>query len=217
MCIIKFLSERTASIVAAVGMGLYLLLHSMSAQATLVSYSMDYLDPHLFRGDTLFYATIFIDDSDYTGVGVELVTLQSLDMTYNSATWSGGLDVFRHYDNTATGLVGFPTSSTAVYDPFYAEFVNGTFAGYIRGVQPGALDALGIVHLSFGTDSHGYTSNLFFYGLNRHFSHNPGGSAVVGPPLVTGPPPAVPIPAAVWLFGTALIGFVGMSRRTKVA
>lgn len=27
----------------------------------------------------------------------------------------------------------------------------------------------------------------------------------------------VPVPAAFWLFGTALIGFVGMSRRTKVA
>jgi hypothetical protein len=28
---------------------------------------------------------------------------------------------------------------------------------------------------------------------------------------------AVPVPAAIWLFGTALIGFVGMSRRRKVA
>jgi hypothetical protein len=27
----------------------------------------------------------------------------------------------------------------------------------------------------------------------------------------------VPVPASVWLFGTALIGFIGMSRRTKVA
>ena len=27
---------------------------------------------------------------------------------------------------------------------------------------------------------------------------------------------AVPVPAAVWLFGTALIGFIGLSRRTKV-
>jgi hypothetical protein len=27
---------------------------------------------------------------------------------------------------------------------------------------------------------------------------------------------AVPVPAAVWLFGTALIGFIGMSRRTSV-
>jgi len=29
-------------------------------------------------------------------------------------------------------------------------------------------------------------------------------------------PVVVPVPAAVWLFGTALIGFVGMSRRTSV-
>jgi hypothetical protein len=27
---------------------------------------------------------------------------------------------------------------------------------------------------------------------------------------------AVPVPAAIWLFGTALIGFVGMSRRTSI-
>jgi hypothetical protein len=31
-----------------------------------------------------------------------------------------------------------------------------------------------------------------------------------------GPPAVVPVPAAFWLFGTALIGFIGFSRRTKV-
>jgi hypothetical protein len=29
--------------------------------------------------------------------------------------------------------------------------------------------------------------------------------------------PAVPVPAAVWLFGTALIGLVGFSKRRKAA
>jgi hypothetical protein len=29
--------------------------------------------------------------------------------------------------------------------------------------------------------------------------------------------PAVPDPAAVWLFGSALIGFIGISRRRKIA
>ena len=32
-----------------------------------------------------------------------------------------------------------------------------------------------------------------------------------------GPPSPIPVPAAFWLFGTALIGFIGISRRTKVA
>ena len=31
------------------------------------------------------------------------------------------------------------------------------------------------------------------------------------------PPSPVPVPAAVWLFGTALIGFIGFSRRRKIA
>jgi hypothetical protein len=31
------------------------------------------------------------------------------------------------------------------------------------------------------------------------------------------PIPAVPVPAAFWLFGTALIGFIGISRRRKIA
>ena len=35
-------------------------------------------------------------------------------------------------------------------------------------------------------------------------------------PPQTDPIPAVPVPAAFWLFGTALIGFIGFSRRTKV-
>ena len=34
---------------------------------------------------------------------------------------------------------------------------------------------------------------------------------------VTGAAGWVPVPAAVWLFGAALIGFVGMSRKTKVS
>ena len=40
---------------------------------------------------------------------------------------------------------------------------------------------------------------------------------VVFPSVEVKNPSAVPVPAAVWLFGTALIGLVGMSRRRKVA
>ena len=43
------------------------------------------------------------------------------------------------------------------------------------------------------------------------------GEALIGAVEISDIPSAVPVPAAVWLFGTALLGFVGMSRRRKVA
>ena len=48
--------------------------------------------------------------------------------------------------------------------------------------------------------------------VNVH-TQNFGSGEIRGQVLVN----AVPIPAAIWLFGTALVGFIGMSRRRKVA
>jgi len=53
--------------------------------------------------------------------------------------------------------------------------------------------------------STGVSTSLF-----PSFFHNTSGLAFASPN-------PIPIPAAVWLFGTALIGFVGMSRRRAVA
>ena len=60
------------------------------------------------------------------------------------------------------------------------------------------LDTLALT--GFWDSGHGSISNVAIWGR------------VSGLP---GPSP-VPVPAAVWLFGTALIGFIGVSRRTKV-
>jgi hypothetical protein len=40
---------------------------------------------------------------------------------------------------------------------------------------------------------------------------------VINPSVVPSPPSAVPIPATVWLFGTALIGLIGFGKRRKAA
>jgi len=71
---------------------------------------------------------------------------------------------------------------------FGISFASTNFADIIAALNGGNLD----VGIHVGSFPGGYSESL---SLN---------------------PSPVPVPAAVWLFGTALIGFVGMSRRTKV-
>lgn len=60
------------------------------------------------------------------------------------------------------------------------------------------------------TDSIGNSSDLVYFDEVDHINATYAQWSIVSPS-------AVPVPAAVWLFGTALIGFVGISRRRKVA
>ena len=64
----------------------------------------------------------------------------------------------------------------------------------------------------FGLDPFVRDPNAFNGLINPHpYS---GEATVLSEHLVSA---VVPVPAAVWLFGTALIGFIGMSRRTRVS
>jgi choice-of-anchor C domain-containing protein len=60
------------------------------------------------------------------------------------------------------------------------------------------------------------SANLQFLSLTETLGLTEGWGAALDNVSVLAVNP-VPVPAAVWLFGTALIGFVGMSRRRKVA
>jgi hypothetical protein len=42
------------------------------------------------------------------------------------------------------------------------------------------------------------------------------GSGSISHVEIMGDVAVIPVPAAVWLFGTALLGFIGISRRTRV-
>jgi hypothetical protein len=73
-------------------------------------------------------------------------------------------------------------------------------------------------------DDNGVLETSFDLGLLSLFNEETGGdiityltmSCVNDEAIVKAHIPAVPVPAAFWLFGTALLGFVGMSRRTRV-
>ena len=76
----------------------------------------------------------------------------------------------------------------------------------------------------------GFTTSLQYFSIKQKdhlwfFENTSGGSLTVALGSESedyshwteyGPASVVPVPAAVWLFGTALLGFIGISRRTKV-
>ena len=92
-----------------------------------------------------------------------------------------------------------------------------------------ARDAVTYVNKTDG-DGSGFSTSLQYFSIKKanelwFFENKTGGAVTVNLLRDTddyshwteyGTPSAVPVPAAAWLFGTALIGFVGMSRRRKV-
>ena len=82
--------------------------------------------------------------------------------------------------------------------------------------------------ITSGGDFQSFTAPV---GATRVFFGIPDGFSFVGAPGayddndgsyrigvgINEPPPAVPVPAAVWLFGTALIGLIGFGKRRKMA
>jgi hypothetical protein len=118
------------------------------------------------------------------------VNYGSLD---TSTTNVGGLPDFvaeAESQNSPGAIDGVTSGSTAAVNPEYLTFdiaLNTTFAILLAALNDGGLR----VGIHVGSYAGGGSEKL----------------SNISP---------VPVPAAMWLFGTALIGFVGMSRRTKV-
>jgi len=92
---------------------------------------------------------------------------------------------------------------------FSTAFGTESKSDQANTLQEGELLTVSILTLLF-SEFNDALADDFRIGLHVR-SFNNGGSAS----FVTFVSP-VPVPAAIWLFGTALIGFIGMSRRTKV-
>ena len=77
------------------------------------------------------------------------------------------------------------------------------------------LAALGILNVlkQTQTDDDGFWVQLGFGTLYKSYHKGKNTAELLTAELHVSP---VPVPSAVWLFGSALIGFIGMSRRTRV-
>lgn len=117
------------------------------------------------------------------------------------------LNYFKITTNTANGG-GAASGSEEVYINALADGVNISFSMLLPSDDWGFAGPNSEIYL--GTEFDGikafsftYGSNAVGFGLDEFFIDE------------AAPPPSVPVPAAVWLFGSGLLGLVGVARRKK--
>jgi hypothetical protein len=170
---------------------------------------------------------------------------QAATVTLDGTTATGINNLFIPGLSTATpGLYNVTfsqTSADSLYgDPFVFDFTTNVDAGeameqtndalnlsIAETVGASALDSFGTYYLGYAFDE---TFPTRVSTINSLYNPSENWITIGGAEgidrdaplfyasyeLVTTPNP-VPVPAAVWLFGTALVGFIGLSRRRKVA
>lgn len=130
---------------------------------------------------------------------------------------SGDISAFR-----IGGFEGF--SLDADWRPDGLGDVAPTIARYFG-------DGTGNVNFLFGdpevggSDASGFTESKFFYLETSALNYDMSGefdllcqpNGCISEIYSTFAPSIVPVPAAVWLFGSALLGFIGIARKRKIA
>jgi hypothetical protein len=143
---------------------------------------------------------------------------------------AGGIDVF--YDINVLTYVGFQFNPTSGTDPAFTRIaddcsvditaVGCSVPGELNGLGFGAFDGLAGTTTLLGTFTFEGT-NAGISAVTMANNDTPAGDwfgvdgelAVVDYTGATVQVNPIPLPAAVWLFGTGLLGLIGVARRRK--
>ncbi len=170
----------------------------------------------IFEFDTVM-GTVGGAFAEYTDTSVQPVNFSgSIDAAGNiSFTPTGLLGTFGDFptlvderwnvDNfngyAGTTLVPNPPNSNTAWDSFSTgTATNGL--GTINGAAYDGTTAILVKAGTYGSDWQGFTGVSYFEAWNVSF-------------VKTGDLPTIPIPAAAWLFGSGLLGLVGVAARRK--
>lgn len=198
----------------------------MNAQAALIDLNPTADgDAQTFGGDTVDTTDTKIDFSqsgsnirngvlefDLSSLAGNIITGARLELTLTRFVSNAGsnpaqIDIFAYNGDGVVDISDYAASGTQVVN---ASTPQGGSAGDVRSfiftdVTPlgDALTAGGLLTLRIETDSFASIrfaslENTNFSAANLNLEYSP-----------------VPVPAAVWLFGSGLIGLIGVARRTK--
>lgn len=168
---------------------------------------------------------------------IETNSYQVLGDSYNSFDWNNGVgEVAAVLDSSRTGSgfdLGVTSGDKAAFN------LNGSTPTYIDYLGSGSFNFMGAyftsgryaMNLSFEGWANGiqtYTAldvsisastpmwiNLEWNNIDRLIIHNVNGFSWVMDDFTYTSVSSVPVPTALWLFGSGLIGLLGIARRTK--
>ena len=169
---------------------------------------------------------------DFTPAGDVFVAADGSEATLTFNTNSFGQAELTNNGVPNVIIAANGTSLEFNYDYFMSAFSLTVFEARLfdtaDGIFGGTLDSLFVDRFTFpqsgavSWDLSGYTGLTL--GLDFRLDNMDPGLQFSGTlttisnlAIVDNLPSPVPVPAAIWLFGTALIGFIGISRRRKVA
>jgi hypothetical protein len=104
-----------------------------------------------------------------------------------------GTGAYHLFFNTRVGDILFVDCTSTCVDPLTDKILNN---GSNSNILEQWLIGDEVIYKTFGSSISGLIDSSSYYIANMS---------------------PVPVPAAIWLFGTALLGFVGLSRKTKVS
>ena len=152
-----------------------------------------------------------ITDGNYVGDAIEQYVLTSVESDVNdviggqSAGSNAGVNIFNDLANG--NLYGSQDISQSIFTN------NATISINLTGVN--ALSD--ITSATGGLLAVGGFLNSLAPGYNQQLFSASGGLGAQSAAVLTIQTTTVPIPAAVWLFGSGLLGFIGIARQKKAA
>ena len=167
-----------------------LLLNTTAAQASLIKVETFWQSPN--NSNAFLDTTAFLEMTSFTGIGTELISVTSFDLVFG--------DLRPSIPDT------FLTAELSSSDEVFIHFINGAVSTYSStsgiGLDPGNTSF--VINPSLGR-------------LSRNFPFTGQSNYTLQSGSVVTLPSAVPIPATLWLFGSALMGLVGFGKRRKAA
>jgi hypothetical protein len=134
--------------------------------------------------------TVTYDETDVTGAAIETVAFSSMNISFLDAAGTAA-------------LLSYSPDSTADDDLNFLYFENGSLTDFDRYSTPGPGSAEDTAdYYMFGGDGYFYLEDFDSEDTVLQGSWN-----------ILPPTTVVPVPAAVWLFGSGLLGLVGIARR----